>query len=208
MLKKLLIPFVVFTAAAVVGCGSSSSSTGAGGSRWPRNGRHRRLDGWLGRLGGWLWRLGGGHGRLDGRLRRLGGWLRRLDGGRHRRRRGWRDGWHRWRRHGWHRWRRHGRHRRRRRGRADPGLAGSGVPGEGHGRERRRRSFTAEEFCEVYMDVCGTTTFTGMLTAADCATTYASWSTKKVMGMATVGEQNCTSYHVCNAYNERDRRPG
>jgi hypothetical protein len=59
--------------------------------------------------------------------------------------------------------------------------------------------FTAEDFCALYADACGTMTFTGALTSADCVATYNSWSTKKIMGAPTVGVQNCVSYHVCNA---------
>jgi hypothetical protein len=59
--------------------------------------------------------------------------------------------------------------------------------------------FTAEDFCALYADACGAMTFTGALTSADCVATYTAWASKKVSGMATVGVQNCVSYHVCNA---------
>jgi hypothetical protein len=59
--------------------------------------------------------------------------------------------------------------------------------------------FTADEFCALYADACGSMTFTGALTSADCVATYNSWATKKIMGSPTVGVQNCVSYHVCNA---------
>ncbi|HSZ81048.1 MAG TPA: hypothetical protein VLA14_02140 [Polyangia bacterium] len=61
--------------------------------------------------------------------------------------------------------------------------------------------YAPEDFCKVYLAVCGTTTFDGALTETDCVATYTSWATKKVTGMPTVGVQNCTSYHLCNAYN-------
>ena len=59
--------------------------------------------------------------------------------------------------------------------------------------------FTASDFCALYADVCGAMTFAGVLTPADCETTYTSWATKKIVGSPTVGVQNCTSYHLCNA---------
>ncbi len=59
--------------------------------------------------------------------------------------------------------------------------------------------YSPDDFCALYASVCGADTFTGMLTPADCVATYTSWANKKVTGMATVGVQNCTSYHVCNA---------
>jgi hypothetical protein len=60
--------------------------------------------------------------------------------------------------------------------------------------------YTAAEFCAVYMDVCGSKTFTGMLTAATCQATYDGWATKKVTPAPMEGVQNCVSYHLCNAY--------
>jgi PPE-repeat protein len=57
--------------------------------------------------------------------------------------------------------------------------------------------YSAADFCMLYKDVCGTTTFTGMLTDANCIEMYNSYATKHIAG--GTGLQNCVSYHLCNA---------
>jgi hypothetical protein len=59
--------------------------------------------------------------------------------------------------------------------------------------------FTAQDFCNLYASVCGTTTFVGALTPADCVATYEGWATKKIAADPTHAEQSCVSYHLCNA---------
>ena len=59
--------------------------------------------------------------------------------------------------------------------------------------------FSTADFCALYASVCGAENFAGGLTPADCETTYASWASMKISGSTTVGVQNCTSYHLCNA---------
>ncbi len=60
--------------------------------------------------------------------------------------------------------------------------------------------FSATDFCaNLDENVCGAQTFTDALTADDCVAMYTAWASKKVNGQPTVGVQNCTSYHLCNA---------
>jgi hypothetical protein len=57
--------------------------------------------------------------------------------------------------------------------------------------------FSASDFCELYASVCGQQSFTGMLTPANCVTTYESWATMTIDGTDRV--QSCASSHLCNA---------
>jgi len=61
--------------------------------------------------------------------------------------------------------------------------------------------FTAEQFCSLFIAVCGPLASDPALKAmASCVSTYSSWSSAaSYEGMH--GEQGCRSYHLCNAVN-------
>jgi hypothetical protein len=59
--------------------------------------------------------------------------------------------------------------------------------------------YTADEFCALYMNICGGQSFAGALTAESCVATYDSWAGKGVMSNPTAKVQSCVSYHICNA---------
>ncbi|HEY2730893.1 MAG TPA: hypothetical protein VGK52_13210, partial [Polyangia bacterium] len=194
-MNKLLIPSLIFAASVAIGCSSSSSTPKDAGGAGSGGGTAGSGGGTAGSAGGTAGSAGGTAGSAGGTAGSAGstagsdGGTAGADGGS-----AGADGG----------------------GTDATGAAGSGSDGGGADSAANIAAlklecpakitamnaatpFSAADFCALYANVCGSQNFSGGLTAADCETMYTSWASMKVSGMATVGVQNCTSYHLCNA---------